>query len=165
MGMILNFFRVTPAELETFINEPELLEGSIYDEATDEENPNLTDIDKSWDGILFLLTGTGIAGPEHPLRKVMFSGQEFGGDQDMGYGPAQYLTPEQVQEVHMALRGISAEDLRSKYDPKRMTELDIYPSIWQNEEEVNYLLEYYEAVREIYATAAANGEAVITFIN
>ncbi len=60
MSMIGNLLRVTKAELEEYLKDSSLLEKSIYDEETDDENPNLVDIDKSWDGIVFFADRTRI---------------------------------------------------------------------------------------------------------
>ena len=87
MSMIGNFLRVTKTQLEDYLKDSTLLETRIYDEESDDEDPNLVDIDKSWEGILFLLTGQNLETIDHPLAKVLFSGQIIDEDQDLGYGP------------------------------------------------------------------------------
>lgn len=162
MSMIGNLLRVTPAELEAYRKDSTQLENRIY---ADAENPNLVDIDKAWDGIMFLLTGQNLENLDHPLAGVLFSGQLVDEDQDLGYGPAHYVTPEQVQELHAAISVITTDELRRKFDAKKMAELEIYPNVWEHEDTPDYLIEYFETIQEVYATAAQNGEAVITFIN
>lgn len=162
--MIGNLLRVTKTELEEYLKDSSLLENRIYPE-DDVEDPNLVDIDKSWDGIIFLLTGQNFDNATHPLAKVLFSGQIIDEEQDLGYGPGQYLTPEQVKELNEEISKISIEELSKKYDAKRMTELEVYPNIWENEDEVNYLIEYFHKIQEVYAEASKNDEAIITFIN
>ncbi len=83
MGMIANFLRVSESELNDYLKDSSLLEDNIY---SDEENSNLADIDKSWGGILFLLTGQGLEELEHPLSRILFSGELIDEDQDFGYG-------------------------------------------------------------------------------
>lgn len=163
MGMIGNFLRVTNTELEKYLEDSSLLEEKIYNE--DSEDSALNDIDKSWEGILFLLTGQNLETLTHPLGQVLFSGQCIDEDQDLGYGPGQYLTPAQVKEIDSALSKITVEELTKNYDPKRMTELEVYPDIWEHEDALNYLLKYFEVVQEIYSIATKNNEAIITFIN
>jgi len=163
MSMIGNLLRVSNAELESYLENSSLLEDRLYD--NDAEDPNLTDIDKSWEGILFLLTGQNIETLDHPMGKVLFSGQLIDAEQDLGYGPGNYLTPEQVKEVNSQLSQLSPEELRKKFDAKRMMQLEVYPNIWEEEEVVDYLLGYYETIREVYATATKNSQAVITFLN
>lgn len=167
MSMIGNFLRATKTELEEYLKDSSLLESSIYNEETDDENPNLTDIDKSWDGILFLLTGQNVANTEHPLAKILFSGQLIDEDQDLGYGPAHYLTPDQVKDLNNQISKITIEALKEKYDPEKMEELEVYPAIWKREgdDAFDYLSGYFKIVQQVYSDAAKNGEAVITFIN
>ena len=167
MSMIGNFLRTTETELEEYLKDSSLLESSIYNEETDDGNPNLTDIDKSWDGILFLLTGQNVANTEHPLAKILFSGQLIDEDQDLGYGPAHYLTPDQVKDLNSQISTITIAALKEKYDPERMEELEVYPVIWKREgdDAFIYLSEYFKIVQQVYSDAAKNGEAIITFIN
>ena len=70
MGMIGNFLRVSSAELEEYLKDSSLLENRIYDEECEDEDPNMIDIDKSWDGIIFLLTGQSFENSDHPLTRV-----------------------------------------------------------------------------------------------
>lgn len=166
MGMAGNLLRVTRTELAAYLENSSLLESRLYDDETEEGDPKLTDIDKAWDGIIFLLTGQNMENANnHPLTRVLFSGQVIDEEQDLGYGPGHYLTPEQVKELHAAIAGITAEDLAKRYDPKKMTEFEVYPSIWENEEELEYLSDYFKKVQEVYAEAAKNDEGIITFIN
>ena len=165
MSMIGNLLRVTRAELDEYLKDSSLLSNRIYDNESDEGDPNLVDIDKSWDGIIFLLTGENSNNSNHPLTKVLFSGQIIDEAQDLGYGPGQYLTPEQVKEMNEQISKISLEELSKNYDAKKMTELEVYPDIWKDEDEVSYLTEYFKTIQEVYAEASKNDEAIITFIN
>jgi hypothetical protein len=164
MSMIGNLLRVTSSELEEYLQDSSLLEDRVYsDEA--EEDPNLVDIDKSWEGILFLLTGQNLENYNHPLARTLFSGQFIDEDQDLGYGPAQYLTPDQVKEVNAEISRITIDEISKNYDPKEMSELEIYPNIWDEEDNLEYLTDYFKTVQEIYLKAAQNNEAIITFLN
>lgn len=130
MSMIGNLFRVTKSELEDYLNNSSLLEDRLYGENEEPDYQNLDDIDKAWDGILFLLTGDGISNIHHPLAKVLFSGQLIDENQDLGYGPAHYLKPEQVIDLNNQISKITVNDLKLKFNPEKMTELGIYPKIW-----------------------------------
>lgn len=165
MGMIGNLLRVTKAQLSAYLLDSSLLLDNIYLEETEEGNPNLEDIDKSWNGIIFLLTGQNLDDSDHPLTRVLFSGQLIDESQDVGYGPAHYNTPEQVRELNDQISIISEHELTKRYDAKKMAELDIYPGIWDDAESLSYLLEYFKTIQKIYALAAEKDEAIITFIN
>lgn len=163
MGMIANFLRVSESELNDYLKDSSLLADNIY---SDEENTNLTDIDKSWGGILFLLTGQGLEELDHPLSRILFSGELIDEDQDLGYGPAHYLTVLEVKEIYNEISQITPEELRGRYDAEKMEELGIYPNIWDdNEESLDYLLDSYNDVLEVYSEAVKNNQAIITFIN
>jgi hypothetical protein len=165
MSMIGNFLRVTRTELDEYLKDSTLLEKRIYEDESAGEDPKRVDIDKSWDGIIFLLTGQSFGNSDHPLKKVFLSGQTINDDQDLGYGPGQYLTPEQVKELNIQLAKISIDDLRSRYDAKKMMELEVYPTSWENNKMVDYLTDYFNVVKEIYSEATKNDEAIITFLN
>jgi Domain of unknown function (DUF1877) len=163
--MIGNLLRVTRTELEEYLKDSALLENRIYDDESDDEDPNLADIDKSWEGILFLLTGQNLETIDHPLARVLFSGQVIDEEQDLGYGPGQYLKPDEVKELNVEISKITAEELSEKYDAKKMMELEIYPGGWEEDGMVDYLTGYFKNVQEVFAEASKNDEAIITFLN
>lgn len=165
MSMMGNLLRVTRTELEDYLKDSSLLESRLYDNESDEEDPKLADLDKSWEGILFLLTGQSLETMDHPLARVLFSGQTIDEEQDLGYGPGNYLTPEEVKELNKEIANITTEELSKNYDAKKMMELGIYPNVWVEEDMVNYLTEYFKTVQEVFAEASKNDEAIITFIN
>lgn len=163
MSMIGNLLRVTKSELEDYLEDSSLLEGKIYDEAAHE---NLFDIDKSWDGIIFLLTGESLANAQHNLVRVLFSGQIIDEEQDLGYGPAHYLTAEQVVELNNEISVITIADLKEKFNPQKMIELEVYPTIWdEGDDAFDYVVDGFLTVQNVFANATKNGEAIITFLN
>jgi Domain of unknown function (DUF1877) len=93
-------------------------------------------------------------------------GTEVG--EDVGFGPARYLTPEEVKEVAAALRNVSKEDLVQRYVPSAFEEANIYPAagIWEAESDLalEYLLRAFEKMLAFYEAVAAQGDAVLLFI-
>lgn len=163
MGMVLNLLRVSDSELGSYLNDSSLLEKRLDNEES--EDLNLVDIDKAWEGILFLLTGSNLESMTHPLSRLLFSGQLIDEEQDLGYGPGNYLTPEQVKEIGQEISAISEVDLRKAFDVDRMTELTIYPNSWKSEGIFDYLAEYFTVVKEVYATATQEDQGIITFLS
>jgi hypothetical protein len=164
MSMIGNLLRVTKSELDEYLEDCSLLEERIYQD--DAEEPNLVDIDKAWEGIIFLLTGSNLAEAEDPLVAILFSGQLLDEEQDLGYGPAHYLTPEQVVELNDELAKFRVEDLKEKFNTEKMMELGVYPEIWdEGDQAFDYLSEHFLILQQFYSTAAANNEAVITYLS
>ena len=167
MSMIANLLRVTGEELKMYLNDSSLLEEKLDRVYEQEEDETLIDLDKAWEGILFLLTGQGLADlveSNHPLAKAILGGQTIDENQDLGYGPALYLTPEQVQDINRQIATVSNEEIAAAYNPNAMMEQGIYPEVW-DEEALEYLMEYVDVLRNTYAVAAKNNEAIIAFIN
>lgn len=164
MSMIGNLLRVSSDELETYLKDSSLFDAKL-DHMLDQDEPNLADIDKAWDGINFLLTGSIVGDSDHPLEKVLFSMQYIDESQDLGYGPANYVTSKQVKELNDEISKISAEDLVKRYDAKKMAELGLYPNAWDETDMVSYLIENFKIVQETYAIAANNEQAIITFLS
>jgi hypothetical protein len=166
MSMIGNLLRVTDAELQTYLTDSTQLENRIYDDSG--TDPALVDIDKAWDGLVFLLTGEGLSagGYEHPLARVLFSGQLINAEQDLGYGPAHFLRPEEVAELQPQLAALTVADLKQRFEPAKMTALDIYPDIWsEGEVAFDYVADGFVTVQQHYAEAAQRGEGMITFLS
>jgi hypothetical protein len=161
MSMIGNLLRVSQSELESYIKDSSLLEERIYNSYR--QDPKLVIIDKSWEGIIFLI-GQNIANADHPLLKVLFSGQLIDEEQDLGYGPAHYLTPEQVSDLNNEIMKITDEDMKNRFDFQKMTELEVYPTVW-DKDDFGYLVSNFEIVKKIYLEATKNNEGIITFIN
>lgn len=164
MSMIGNLLRVTKSELEDYLRDSSLLEDKIYDDET--KNKNLVDIDKSWDGIIFLLTGQSLATAEHNLVRVLFSGQLINEEQDLGYGPAHYLTPEQVAELNNEISTITIADLKQKFNLGKMTEQEVYPTIWdEGDDAFDYVADGFSTLQNVFAEATKNREAIIAFLD
>jgi hypothetical protein len=165
MGMIGNLLRVKKSELKAYLKDSSLLEDKINDDEM--EGENLVDIDKSWEGIIFLLTGQSLATAEHHnLVRVLFSGQLVDEEQDLGYGPAHYLTPEQVVELNNEISTITVADLKQKFNPEKMTELEVYPTIWdEGDDAFDYVADGFLTVQNVFAEATKNREAIITFLS
>jgi hypothetical protein len=165
MSMIGNLLQITPSKLEEILIDSSVLEDIFY---TDESD-NLIDIEKAWEGIFYLLTGFGtdeMHEAKPPFSWVLFSLQLVDEDQDMGYGPAHFLTEEQVKEVSLALTSINIAHLKSRFNSKVMMEKGIYPEIWgEGEAAFDYLYENFEKLKNFYKSASSKGNAVITFLN
>ncbi len=124
-----------------------------------------TDLDKSWHGLHFLLTGSDWEG-EEPLC-YLIQGGEYVGDIDVGYGPARALKSEQVGRFAEALSALSPEDLRQRFDPERMQAWDIYPTVWVEEGSEaleTYLLPYFDTLREFVQVTADQGKGLVVWL-
>jgi len=165
MGMIMYLLRISKQELESYIDKPDLFLENRVDDAYS------MDIDKAWGGILYLLTGKAFASGStedeiDSLNRIFFSAQFFDEDMDVGYGPAHYLTPEQVAGINLKIASLTEAELKAHYDPEAMNkEKKLYPSLDWNEKIFDYLYFHFQALQSFFATAASRGEAIVTYLN
>ena len=126
------------------------------------------DLGKSWHLLHYLLTGSAKeASP--PLGNAILGGRPIG--PDMGYGPARFLTPQEVREVAIALWEITADQLASRFDLAAIVRAGIYtyggvpPSEDEDVDEINteYLATYL-SLGDYYNGAAESGNGMLLYI-
>ncbi|CAN5432817.1 YfbM family protein [soil metagenome] len=166
MSMIGNYLRLPEAELQKVLEKPEDILEFLYPE--DDSEPfgdRHLDTDKAWQLTHFLLTGDAWVGAE-PLRNAVLGGTEIG-EEDVGYGPARYLTPSQVKSTSEALAAIYPEQLWQRFDLDAVRKSKIYPSGWEgNEMDRTYIVEYYTSLQTFFAAAAVEEQqAMILYLN
>ncbi len=120
-------------------------------------------LDKAWHGVHYVLCGEAEAGPSL-LSQAVLGGTALGDDDNegfSGYGPARYFTPVQVKELAAALGRPELEsEAAARFDPKRMSELEIYPG-WQSSD-ADWILDGFRRLRGFFSDAAAKGLAIVT---
>ncbi|WP_257451100.1 YfbM family protein [Archangium lipolyticum] len=169
MSMIVVFRLAQREQLSSLLASPEQVFDFLED-ADDEDADNsedVLDIDKAWHGLHFLLTGTDWGG-KPPLNFIVAGGETVG-DEDVGYGPARAFTPEQLAEISRALDGISSDALRQRFDPAKMMELDIYPSIWDrdpaDDDTLGYVLEHFELLKPFLRKGVERGLGALVYMS
>lgn len=163
MGMIGCFAAIDPVALQKIRNEPSLIEEFLYPDG--EEAEHSIDVDKAWHGIHFMLTGQAYGG-DGPLALVIMGGEEVG--DEVGYGPARLLLPEQVNVIANALEKLTIEEFKKAFKPAEMTAAEIYPEvIWERDgqEALDYVLEYFEELVVFYRDAAKRGDGVALWLS
>ncbi|HWB93918.1 MAG TPA: YfbM family protein [Puia sp.] len=163
MSMIGQFIRVTDAELQAYLQDSSLLEERLDSVNGNEER--FFDVDKSWDALSFLLTGhtmENVNSATPRLSWTIFGNGTVDSEQELGYGPAKYLTSDEVQAVHRALSSLSVPELMNRYDAKELNSLHIYPEHWEDSSDCTaYLADYFEDLKAFYAKAALEHQAMI----
>ncbi|WP_059173975.1 YfbM family protein [Bacillus sp. FJAT-27445] len=163
MGMIASFFRVSPKMLEMLKTNPDEA-GDLIFEIEEIEELEL-DIDKSWHGIYFLLSG--VADLDEPadghIGRAVLGGHELG--DDFGYGPLRYFEADEVTEIYNDLKAISPDEFASRFDPEKLSNHNISPMYkkW-SEEDKEYLVENYDFLLRYYEMAARNNEGMLLLI-
>jgi hypothetical protein len=126
-----------------------------------------TDLEKSWHGIHYLLTGTAWEGGP-PLNFLILGGRVVG-DIDVGYGPAHALTAAETRSVSDALARLGDEELRGRFDPVAMMKQKIYPEIWDREPDeddtLEYLMENVGTLREFLAQVVGRNHGLVVYIS
>jgi Domain of unknown function (DUF1877) len=118
-------------------------------------------LNKDWHVLHYALNGTAEGG-DGPLAFAVFGDKEFPDPGNVDYGPARYLTPQQVKEVYAELQQIKPASLLSKLDYKDAKEKRIYlDHTLTNLEDWSYLPEFFEEFRDFYADAAECGNGMI----
>ncbi|MEU4424026.1 YfbM family protein [Actinoplanes sp. NPDC024001] len=158
--------RLSAARLQEALDDPSVVETLLFGDLDDDDaempEPEL-DLDKSWHGLHYLLTGTAWEiGPG--AGAAILGGEEVG--EDGGYGPPRVLGPEAVRSISAALAAIDPAALRERFDPAAMTTAEIYPEVWDEGEEVfdDFLAPRFEQLREFYRAAASHGDGVVLAI-
>lgn len=169
MGMIGNFLRVSQKELDSYLENSKLLEDRIYGEGN-KNDPYLFDTEKAWDGIIYLLTGKGSMKTDYSnkkgLHRILFSEQMIAEEQDLGYGPAHYLTPTEVSEINDVLSKESRQSLFGRFNSSDLIAQQVYPFIEdEGNEAFEYLYFHFEKLQNFYSQAVKENQAIITFIN
>ncbi len=162
--MIGNYLRLPEAELNRILRDPAAITSVLYPRNGIElPRERHLDIDKAWHLIHFLLTGDEWEGTE-PLRNAVLGGAEIG-KEDVGYGPARYLTPAQVSNVAVALASIAPDQLWDQFDLQTVREADIYPCWEGNNEDREYILSYFQMLQNFFTVASQENNAVILYLN
>jgi hypothetical protein len=151
MGMVMSFTQVTPDDLRLAMENPERID-QLLDHLNEAGAPQV-DLDKAWDGIAFLLSA---ARTRLPLPSM--------GDQmlDPDRGCVAWFA-ETVERVAQRLRATPFDQLAPHFDPRRMTERDVYPSsIWERDDDaLDYLRVHYVKLVGFFDAAARSGAAAI----
>lgn len=123
-GLIGFLLRFTPMSVETATRKEPLTREDV-----DRLKETECDLEGMWHGLHFLFTGTAWEGNE-PACYLVQGGEDLG-DEDFDV-PPRLLRPEQVRDFNRFLAELSEDELRRRYDSKRMTELKIDPAgLWQ----------------------------------
>jgi hypothetical protein len=140
----------------------------VVDGAYNQPNAGFVDLDKAWQCLHYLLTGTARDG-DGPLNFLVKGGQSVGAEDLGGFGPARVFRPLEVAAIADALSSVTEQQLLSRFDLKKLEKLDIYPGRWS---EVNlradYDLGYYfgpfKELKRVTERAKTEGLGMIVWI-
>jgi len=82
---------------------------------------------------------------------------------EQGY-PAHCFSPAQVAQIAAALQSPMLDrDLLARFDAEAMTEMGIYPGVWETDED-DWLIDAFQTLRDFYAAESKAGQPVVTVI-
>jgi len=125
------------------------------------------DLDKAWQALHFLFTGTAWDGDE-PGCFLTHGGEELG-DEDLGYNTIRALSPARVRQFDEFLDQLSHEELRQRFLRERMVALEIYAknSVRAGklaDKEIERLLELFDELRAFVKETATTGDWAIAYL-
>ncbi|TAL31508.1 MAG: DUF1877 family protein [Alphaproteobacteria bacterium] len=158
MGMICNFSSLDLATLEKLKADPKLIDSYIWPLPK-----SYLDLHKYWHGIHFILADDEIGPGPEPISWAVLGGTYIG--EDVGYGPARFLMPEQVKMVSESFDAINESQFRAKFDPKKFEVKEIYPTWEWDSKGLDFLVEYYHKLVDFYRAAASRGDGMLIWLN
>jgi hypothetical protein len=187
MGMTQTFHRATDAQIDELLaasDRPAVFRAFLVEPEEVLKNAESAYLDKAFAALNFLLTGSNDGG-ETPLDFIRYDAKRGLDIGEVGFGLAHAFTSEEVKRIADALMPITSEELRKRYDPALMAELEIYPAyMWLeesmedpqtgllmhlespaevDERNLDYLLGNYERLKAFILKAAAESMGVVTY--
>jgi Domain of unknown function (DUF1877) len=107
------------------------------------------DLEKSWHGIHYLLTGSAWEG-DPPLDFLVNGGRQVG-KIDPDHGPVRAFRADETRAIYDSLSNLSPYELRKRFNARDMTAKEIYPDIWTRsvleEDSLRYLMDNLDKLR------------------
>jgi len=116
------------------------------------------DTDRAWEAIRVLLD---LAGP--PPVDIVTGGTPLTTD-EWGYDPPRWFSPQEVAAAAAHLRATPFAALAVEYDPVGFSEAEIYPPIWDEEEALEYVGQWYADLVTFVGAAADSGHSLVAWL-
>src|SRR5262249_15871196 len=112
---------------------------------------------KAWDALRFLLERAGC-----PVD-VIFGEEDFT-DEDWGYGPARYVTVEQVRTAAAFMSARPFADLARGVTPSDLPAAELSPKIWAQPDVLDWVGGDYAGLAAFFGSAADDGHAMLVWL-
>lgn len=153
MGIIANYQYLSDTnlqELKSFYAE----EDDIFEEVEDwnDEAEILLDIDKMWDALHFVLTGVSCIEPikNNPLSEAVVGVLPIDGIEEY----ISYIEKSRIKDIVFALDNFDIEKALKIFSMKECKEAELYPDIWDYEEETDEIkeeiMDYFQNMKDFY---------------
>ena len=153
MGIIANYQYLSDnnlQELKSFYAE----EDDIFEEVEDwnDEAEILLDIDKMWDALHFVLIGVSCSEPikNNPLSEAVVGVFSIDGIEEY----ISYIEKSRIKDIVFALDNFDIEKALKTFSMKECKEAELYPDIWDYEEETDEIkeeiMDYFQDMKDFY---------------
>ena len=117
-----------------------------------------TSLEKSWHGVHNLLTGEIWEG-RGPLAFLLAGGEQLGDDEDS----PRWFTAEETVKINQELSAVTDDKFWSRFDAEEMESKDIYPGIWDEDEDdlKEEYVGYFHALKQVVATAVRQQQGLL----
>lgn len=166
MGMIANYQYLSNEnlrELKSFNEEND----EIFEELEDwnEEAEILLDLDKMWDALHFVFTGVSSLEPieNNPLSEAVVGVSHIDNVEEF----VAYTEKSRIEDIVLTLESFDIEKALKKFSMEECKKADLYPNIWDYEEEADEIkeeiMDYFQNMKDFYKKILeANGNVLIT---
>ncbi|MRJ10886.1 DUF1877 family protein [Ornithobacterium rhinotracheale] len=167
MGMCACYYLLNKKEEEDFISLPSKGEEELLD-YIDEElggSDDLVDIDKMWDALHFVFTGTecGID-LENPLSIAVAGEIEL----EISDEYVALVSKEKIPQVVKAISEFDMPKALENFSMQKCKEAELYPDIWDYDDELEVIKEElqvaYDELLALYQKAEEQGKSVLVTI-
>jgi len=162
MGMIANYQSSSDIELEKILCLDDV------EELQENEDLEICDIDKMWDALHFLLTGKSAS---EPIENDLISEAIVGQFNISGEDAEEFISgtkTDRVKEIARALQEIDFQAYIDKFDMSAFSKNDIYPNIWEYEDEADIIKDNlrtsFESLKKFYVKMAKQKSAILVSI-
>ncbi len=162
MGLQATLYQFSQEELEEILENPTV----FFDINPNDGNHRHVDIDKSWDGIRFLLSNGNYGKTGNKMTRlssVILSEQIIEELEKYDIAATHYLTSDQVKQVLKELDNITEQTLRDNFRPEVMNKEKVYGWPYDNSA-FDWLFENFIKVKSFYFDAGQQNKAVIISI-
>jgi Domain of unknown function (DUF1877) len=167
MSLIGHVYLLAPEKLTALLEHPTSV-FEVIDGAYNAPGQGFVDLDKAWNCLHYLLTGTPRGG-EGPLSFLLMGGAKVGEEDLGGMGPARVFSAAELAVIADALAPITREQLLLRFDLKRLAALDVYPGRWsevnlRSDYDLGYYFGPFEELKRVLERGKSEGLGMILWI-
>ncbi|MHA1185810.1 MAG: DUF1877 family protein [Candidatus Heimdallarchaeota archaeon] len=165
MGVRAYFYRLSEEKMKSIRNDKKKIIKYINTQNNLRDNQNELFICKAWEGIHYLIYKEKWYGNYNLERGTLLNGESVYGSSDRKYGTLLLQYQDEVKKISEYINSYSKENMIREYDPKKFSQLEIYPfdEKWEDNAEDNriFLIDYYEDLCAFYKKAVSNNEVIL----